>query len=204
MKKNNYNPNSISTIVNYGETVYNENGNAVFVTKATADIDLDDDDEVAEFTEGLRAFSDALKNLNYEIVKEVKDGHFLTSMPFSVYSRYAGLTKEQINDISIVSHKIEEMLGLHVEGVNLTKVVKKAGKSFAKSDNGEKAADIILNVWGELYKEWKWVVNNKSDVLEMIDPLRFRAFEWITKEFVEKNKVLLNEIERRGHCLSAN
>ena len=204
MKKNNYNPNSISTIVNFGSTVYNENGKAVFITKATADIDLDNDDEVFELTNSLRTFNDALKNLGYGITKEIKDGHYLTTLPFSVYSRYAGLTKEQINDINIVSTKIEEMLGLYIEGNELSSIIKKAGKGFKTSDKAEEAASIVLNVWGEIYLKWKWITKNHFNTLDAIDPLRFKAFEWITNEFVKKNKELLEEIERRGHKLSAN
>lgn len=204
MKKNNYNPNSINIIVNYGETIYNENGKAVFVTKGMTDLDLDDDDEVDEHIKGLQAFSNALKNLGYEIEKEIKDGHFLTSMPFSVYSRYAGLTKEQINDINIVSTKIEEMLGLYIEGNELSSIIKKAGKGFRTSDKAEEAASIVLNVWGEIYLKWKWITKNHFNTLDAIDPLRFKAFGWITNEFVKKNKELLEEIERRGCKLSAN
>lgn len=71
-------------IANFGETVYNENGKAVFV-KTTSNIDLDDDDEVYGYTNALEKFNEALAELGYCIEREIKEDHFLTDMPFEEF-----------------------------------------------------------------------------------------------------------------------
>lgn len=84
MKKNE----AKKVIAQFGETVYNENGKAVFAAKSINDIDLDNDDEVHELISDLEKFNEALAVFGFSIEKEIKDGHYLTDMPFDKFGQY--------------------------------------------------------------------------------------------------------------------
>ncbi len=196
MKTTAYNPNAISTIVNFGETVYNENGKAVFVTKGITEIDLDNDDQIAEFMDELTKFNEALAQLGHQILKEVKDGHFLTDMPFESYSCFAGLTKEEINDINIVSVKIDEMVSLYEEANEKKEALNKRIESGEDLDDLNEEADVINKLVGLVYNKWMWIYK-KDKALVAIDSERFGLWEAIGRVLVIPYKKVLEHIVKR-------
>ena len=201
MKTTAINPNAISTIAHFGETVYNENGKAVFV-KSSSNIDLDNDDEVQGHINALQGFSDALASLGYSIEKEIKEDHFLTNMLFETYSYFAGLNQEEINNINIVSAKIDEMVDNYNEATDRSiELLKKINEGASEEDTVDEAV-AVNKLRGLVYLTWMWT-SKFQKALVGVDSYRFCQWEWLAKNFIKPNQKVLKHIVKR-YQLSVN
>lgn len=204
MKKNNYNPNSISTIVNFGSTVYNENGKAVFVTEHPG---FDNIEKMHKHTESQSEFETALNAMGYklkswnEFYNENTDQYevrYFTDIPFDMYE---GIMKKiDINDYFDYYQESDsdgrnQSWDLWILRLNVPKIVQETGldeqdvMERVHDDGGRYLCDQMQSLFSQAVKDRDgWYVTTDVDEQKTWDE------DFIELEIKRSLSIFLNKL----------